>query len=467
MSDRFAGEISVIDWTNLPEVILGNIFRHLPTVDRLSIGTVCVAWENAANRPEVWECFDFSEKDVDEFGNDLDLLRSELFFSDFDGSIQEAIIDTYISVIKQFGRSFRQVNVLFKGRNSNRILYTLSDCCCNITHLSLQRLPQNVQVVRNHDSSYRQAVYNIIQRNTKLDELIVRDIDNYADSQQKCPLPLGASHSCAIKALTIIQSFQSCNLGNFMYLVNLHELALEPHFLSYSLLHHLAGKSLRVLHILAVSKHMEFYNEALQDWQWREIKKQGPKLCVHCLFRVSHEWTEKDIILKKEIPMKCLKYAKYHLLNYPVLTGLVCNYSATLVDFIDFSPYQKSYELAQGKRSDQPQINSCILQIVVSCPLLRTLAVKEVLYSQNVLFMLSVNKNLDILLREDQIEYSEFNSHLIHPMSYEEYDLVCRSWINMENFEFAILQLTNRLWYFFKEGSEIYESFVKKHLKYL
>jgi hypothetical protein len=457
-------EETIAEWTNLPEVILGNIFSYLPTVDRLCIGGVCKAWENAVHRPEVWECFDFSEKDVDEFGNGLDVLRSELFFSDFDGSISEAIVETYVGVIKQFGRSFRRVKILFRGRHSNRILYTLSDCCLNITNLSVQRMQQNVQVVRNHDSSYRQAIHNIIQRNSKLEELYVRDIDNYAESQQKSPLPLGASHSYTIKELTIIQSFQYCNLGNFMYLVNLRELALEPHFLSYSLLYHLASRSLIKLHILAISKHMEFYNEALQDWQWQEIKKQGPKLRVHCLFRVGHEWTEKDIILKKEIPMKCLKYAKYHLLNYPVLTNLVCNYSSTLVEFIDFSHFLKSYELAQGNRSDRPEINRCILQIVLGCTLLRTLAVKEVLYSQNILFMLSANKNLDIFLREEQIEYSEFISD---PRPYEEFDLISRSWVNFENFKFAVLHITNKHWNFYTEGSAMYENFVKKHFKLL
>lgn len=455
------------DWSNLPEVILGNIFKQLPTADRLCIGKVCSNWENAARRPEVWQCFDFSEKDVDEFGNGLDYLRHELFFSDYDGNIGEGIIDTYIGIIKKFGRSFRQVDVLFKGRNSNRILYTMSGCCSNITHLKIQRLQQNVHVVRNHDSSFRQAVYNIIQRNTKLEDLVVRDIDNYAVSQQKNPLPFGATHSYNLNKLTIVNSFQSYNLGNFMYLVTLRELAVEPQFLSYSLLHHLAGQSLVDLHVLAVSKHMEFYNEALQNWQWREIKKQGPNLRVHCLFRVSHEWTEKDIILKKDMPVKALKYAKYHLLNYPVLTDLVCNYTATLVDFIDFSLFFKSYELAQGKRSDRMQINDCILRLVANCPLLRTLAVKEVLYSQNILTILSINKHLDIFLREDQIEYAEFVSDFHHPVSYEEDDLISRSWINFENFSFAVHQLTNKHWHFFQEGSEIYESFLKKHFKFL
>lgn len=467
MLDEAFNELSVTDWSTLPEVILGNIFQHLPTVDRLYVGKVCSAWENAAQRPEVWQCFDFSEKDVDDFGNSLDYLRHELFFGNLDGNIGEGIINTYISIIKAFGKSFRQVNLIFKGRNSNRILYTLSDCCFNITCLRVQRLHQNVQVVRNHDSSYRQAVYNILQRNTRLEELEVRDIDNYAVSQQKGLLPFGATHSYTLKRLTIVQSFQSCNLGNFMYLVNLRELAIEPQFLSYSLLHHLAGQSLTDLHVLAVSKHMEFYNEALQNWQWREIKKQGPNLRVHCLFRVSHEWTEKDIILKKDMPVKALKYAKYHLLNYPVLTNFVCNYATTLVDFIDFSPFLKSYELAQGNRSDRPQINGCILQLVTSCPSLRTLAVKEVLYSQNILTMLSINKYLDIFLREDQIEYSEFNVDFHHPVSYEEYDMISRSWVDIDTFRLAAFQLTNKQWHFFQEGSESYDRFLKKHFRFL
>ncbi|XP_060604066.1 F-box/LRR-repeat protein 21-like [Ruditapes philippinarum] len=454
---------TIAEWTNLPEVILGNIFSYLPTVDRLCIGGVCKAWENAVHRPEVWECFEFSEKDVDEFGNGLDVLRRELSFTHLVGSISKAIVEKYVSVIKQFGRSFRRVKILFRGRHSNRILYTLSNCCLNITNLSVQLMQQNDQV---HDCCYIQAIHNIILRNSKLEQLYVRDIDNYSESD----LPFEASHSYTIKELTIIQSFEFCNLENFMSLVNLRELALEPHFLSYSLLYHLASRSLIKLHILAISKHMEFYNEALQDWQWQEIKKQGPELRVCCLFRVGHEWTTKDIMLKKEIPIKCLRYVsdiKYELLNYPVLTNNVCNYSSTLVEFIDFSHFLKNYELALGDRSMRLELNRCILKIVLGCTLLRTLAVKEVLYSQNILFMLSVNKHLDIFLREEQIEYAEFNSDLLHPMPYEEFDLISRSWVNFENFKFAVLQLTNKHWNFYTEGSAMYENFVKKHFKLL
>lgn len=460
-------EISVPDWTNLPELILGNIFRYLTTPDRLRIGTVCSAWESAASRPEVWESFEFSEIDVEEFGNSLDSLRHELFFSNYDGNVTDALSEVYVSAIKMFGRSFRRVNVLYKERSCNNILYTLSDCCCNIVHLKIQRLKQNVQVVRNHDSSYKEVVHNILKRNTRLKELHVRGIDTYTVPQHKDPLPIGAVHSYALQKLSIVQSFRSSNLGNLMYLVNLRELALEPQLLSYSLLHHLAGKSLTDLHIVAISKHMEFYNEALQNWQWIEIKKQGTRLRVHCLFSLSHEWTEKEIILKKEMPVKCLKYAKYHLLKYPVLADLICNYSSTLVEFIDFSFLRKSYKIAQGNGSDRVEINARIFQIVASCALLRTLAVKEVLYSETVLSMLAIRKSLDILLQEDQLEYSEFISDHNQPLLYEEYDLIHRSWMNKDSFLSAVLQLTNKEWHFFTEGSERYYHFIRNDLKLL
>lgn len=450
-----------MDWADLPDLVLANIFKFLPTADRLGIGTVCKSWNSAVDRPDVWSTFDYSEKDIEEFGNALDFLKSVLFFSEQD--IKEALTDLYVNAVQRFGRHFRQVNILYRGRNSSRVLHAISKHCHGVKILKVQRLLQNVQVVQNHDSSHRQALQNIIHKNNRMVVLEIRGADNYSVAQQKDQLPMGIMHSYTLRKLHLIQSFKASNLGNLMYLVNLRELAMEPHLLSYSLLYHLASRSLTELHIVAVSKHTEFYNENLQDWQWTEIKKQGPQLRVSCHFGVGQEWTEKEIILKKEMPLKCLKYIKFDLLKYTVLSDLICNYSGTLVEFVDFSVFDRSYEIAQGNGVDRQQINRCLYNIVASCRHLKLFTVKEVLFSQNILVMLSRNKHLKILLREDQVDFSVEFAGVVVPLEYS--DLINASWRKKESFLAAVSEITGCAWHFFT-ASALHDTIIKHHLEF-
>ncbi|XP_052808487.1 F-box/LRR-repeat protein 21-like [Mya arenaria] len=453
------------DWAVLPEIVLAKVFSYISTSDRVYMRNVCTSWQTASLRPEAWHSFTFSEEDFFMKALGFDYFSSRVEQLSVDNVEGNVLRDVLISVIKTSGKHFKDVKVFYRSQSSNQIMNTLAEYCTNINNLKVQKLKSNVQVVRNFDSSCKQAVRTIIQRNNKLKTLDLGDIDGYSIFQQKNTLPIGAAHSACLTKLFLIQSLQDCNLGGLMYLVCLKELAIGPHLLSYSLLHHLAGRSLRDLHIVALAKHMEFYNENLQDWQWAEIKKQGPHLRVHCHFGVGHEWTEKGIILKKEMPVQTLIYSKWSLLVFPNLRGPICNYSETLVEFIDFSLSFKSYEVC-STLNYRISVNQSIFEIVYYCKHLRVLAVKEILLSGVILAMFMKNCHLDLLLMENQVEYGfALHSQDLY-FNVDEVNHIVDSCDTIEHFKQEYATITGKEWKFYLKH-ELLDRLFKCHLKFI
>ena len=416
-------------WDDLPDLLLGKIFSYLPTTDKLIQvdEPVCVKWAEAVKRPEVWHTFTFSE---DEFQFELATAvfgqhtqERDLYFENIS---KQKIMET----IRNVGKYFKVVRLYYRGKQSSQIINCLTENCFSVKNLKIYRIHDFVNVVKNHQHACKQAVYRLIKQNTGLQILDVKDLDTYDSTvTQTCDvLPVGAGHSQCLQQLYFFQSFQINNLGNLMYLVNLRELAIEPKVLSYSLLYHLVGQSLRDLHIVALSKHVEFYKEALQNWQWKQICSQGQHFRVHCHFGVGHEWTEKEIMLKKEMPVRTFKYQKDHLLHYDTLSPLLMCYSSTLEVFIDLSFSMKIYEFAK-RDSKYLSINVQILNFVRACRNLKILIVKEVLLSSTILAMLEGNNELEIILMEDQVRYDSENilvrqSDIKPPLSSETVDFI-------------------------------------------
>ncbi|MES9883887.1 MAG: F-box-like domain-containing protein [Sedimenticola sp.] len=386
------------DWENLPELILAQIFSHLSVLDRVHVTNVCQSWAQAAVRSEVWRIFELAESDLS-----LVAANEELHYFDSDNDfVKMSLKNLYLNIIMRFGKYFSNVQFFYFGNDEScSLLKCLTEKCTHIKHINIQRCG-------GFDDICKPVVSTLLQRNTKLESITVKNLDSNTVSKKNEPTPIGLYHSQSLRKLWLERSFQACNLGNLMYLVRLRELVIEPCYLSYSLLFHLAGHSLRDLYIVALSKTTEFYNEALSTDQWTAIRSQGPTLRVHCQFGVSHEWTEKEVILKPSMPISVLVYQKYLLLNYLFLTPLVCNYSDTLRVFIDWSMSMESYTVARNAR-DIPVINRNLLKIVTCCQNLHTLAVKEMLASSTILAMVYVNRNLKNLhVMKQQLTYKHF-----------------------------------------------------------
>lgn len=48
-----------VDWSQLPQEILLQIFQFLPLLDRAFASQVCWGWNQVFHMPELWRCFEF------------------------------------------------------------------------------------------------------------------------------------------------------------------------------------------------------------------------------------------------------------------------------------------------------------------------------------------------------------------------------------------------------------------------
>ena len=395
------------DWANLPHVVLIKIFQNLPCLDRICVRYVCESWSIVSSCRDVWKSFDFFEKDIDESITTLQEVLDEYKADMHDFGINSTVSPRtlyqpiLLDVIRKYGKYFQELTLISggdfisDGTVSAKLLMAVCEESSSLTRICLQNIKSG---------QCQEKVCTLLQRNRQLQN--IRLISLKFDCKND-PLPIGLHHALTLKKLYLVNSFKSYNLGTLMYLVNLKELAIEPQFLSYSLLHHLTGHSLTDLYIVAISRMTGVYQEALQDWHWQEICKQGPNFRVHFRFSTTYEWTEKEIILKPSVPVKSIIYYKYRLVHFIPLSPLVQQYFQTLETFVDYSNAMVSYEAAHNiSRNDIVEVNKSLLDIVRQCQNLQTLAVKEVLASSTLLAMASLNKNLkDLCVMEDQIIY--------------------------------------------------------------
>ena len=426
-----------VDWAYLPHVVLSQIFQNLSSLDRLSASHVCQSWFTASNSKDAWKSFDFSADSIADCKFDItELLNGPVLINGRDMERQNnprmpIIQMIYLDIIKRFGKYFQNLSLKSDGLTSCILYDSLCLVCDNLKGISLQ----------NVSNRFQGPFCSLLQKNKNLES--IRLISLKFDSKNE-PLPIGHHHALTLKKLYLVNSFQSYNLGTLMYLVSLKELSIEPQLLSYSLLHHLAGHSLTDLYIVALSKITGFYQEAMQDWHWREICKQGPKFRVHFRFSSSHEWTEKEIILKPSIPVKSMIYFKYRLVHFIPLRPYILQYSSTLEVFIDFSIAMASYVAARSDK-DIPGMNNCLLDVVRHCQNLRTFAVKEVLASSTLLAMVAVNKNLkELHVMEDQIIYENFTDTFME-LSDGVVEVVNENW-NEESFALKMEDLLGKPW---------------------
>ncbi|KAK3576956.1 hypothetical protein CHS0354_005961 [Potamilus streckersoni] len=424
-------QISDNFWNMLPELVIAKILSHLSLLDRLNASKVNETWHAASFHREVWHKFSFLEDQVSFELLHTDSRGNRCHIERLNGVLQELAV-----YIQTCGRHIKELKLHMKHRGSLQLFDQLVSVCYDTVCFALC-VDSNILAV----DSFKVNLYKFFQGNTQLEVISVEDVDFKTRNEQ---LPLSLIHSNRLTKLWMVNSFCSNSLSNLMYLVNLKELALCPNSLNFSLLCHLASRSLRVLHIVANSKTKDFYQEALSDYHWREICRQGSNLRVHCHLGVNHEWTEKDIFLKPSIPVQSLIFCKILLLNYPHLTSLLCNYHKSLDTFIDYSMDLGSYSI----HSTEEEIKNkerFIIQLVQNSPHLRTLAFKEVLSSGASLLIAYTNRQLEeLFLLEERIVYANYLDDF--ELS-EEVRIFIRSNCMQERFSSAMSDLLGREWH--------------------
>nr|XP_022312693.1 F-box/LRR-repeat protein 3-like [Crassostrea virginica] len=382
-------------WEKTPEVVLGRVFSYLSLVDKISVFQSCTAWRQALEQPLAWRLFKYSES----------LIWDQIFEMGIPSSLEDLQQDEnfhqcVLDCIDWYGRYMKNIYIAIRSSTSFEVYMKIVQNCCNVRNFTLISMCAELS----EWELLRSSLHDFLQRNNTIKKLELRDIDN--TGVKNAALPFGVKHSSHLHSLWIVNSFRSSCLSNLMYLVNLSELALIPHQLNFSLLKHLASLSLRDLHIVANPKTKEFYNEAISDEQWGEIRRYGPNLRVHCFLATSREWAEKEVFLKPKMPLVSLVYRKNIWIKYlESVCTLMSYHGDTLTSFVDFSlasqPYKYPTPLSFIDRVDR-----LMIQLAQQCPRMQTLSIKEAMSSAAILLMVYYNRNLsELLVRCDMILY--------------------------------------------------------------
>ncbi|XP_061176291.1 F-box/LRR-repeat protein 21-like [Saccostrea echinata] len=432
------------DWEKTPEVVLGKVFSCLSLVDKVSVYNTCSSWREALGQTGAWHQFQYSESRV----------WDEIFEMGIPSSLEDLqqyqeIHQSVLECVERFGRYMRRIYVAIQSTSSFEVYQKIIQNCCNVRKFTLICMCVELSEMELLKCTLRE----FLQRNNVIRELEIENVDN--SGTKNAPLPIGLKQSGCLHSLWIVNSFRSSCLSNLMYLVNLTELAMIPHQLNFSLLKHLASLSLRDLHIVANAQTRGFYNEAISDAQWGEIRKHGPKLRVHCFLATSNEWTEKEVFLKPSMPLASLVYRKNVWIKYlESVCTLMTYHSGTLTTFVDFSLSHQPYNYPVP-HCYMDRVDRHIIRLARLCPRLQTLTIKETLSSAAILLMVYLNKNLtDFLVRRDMILYvNDLPEDL-------ESDSVIKQFIadnyERDNFENAVSSLLGTEWHAL-EVSEFYE----------
>lgn len=384
-----------VQWETLPEVVLAKIFSNLDLLCKIVIRETCIHWRRALSRPEVWKTFVYSEKEIWEA-----LFPTAVPTSIQDFELYRSFHEELLVCIKSYGAFFKHIEIELKGVQSWEVFKSLSE----VSHKAISFAFMKKVEGETFSGPLKAAILEFCKRNTRIVNVRIDDLN--CPGQKNDSLPLGLSHSSRLQKLCIVNSFRGCSLSNLMYLVNLKDLAINPNHMNFSLLKHLAGCSLQHLYIVANYKTKEFYMEALSDFHWNEIRKCGPRLRVHCLLSVSHEWTEKEVLLKPTMPLASLVYRKTKWVrSWEELSRVLSKYGDTLQELVDFGVHDGVYKHPDHiDYSDR--IDHHILQIVHSCPKLTTFTAKELLSSATLLLIAFQRREFsNLYIREDMIEY--------------------------------------------------------------
>ncbi|KAK3098903.1 hypothetical protein FSP39_024163 [Pinctada imbricata] len=383
-----------MSWDQLPDLVISKILSYLDLLDRIHASKTCVKWQEASQSPEVWHRFEYSENALWEL-----LFTAGIPCTTEDIKLFDQVSEEIQEVVQRNVRYFKHVNIALRGITSFALFIEICKNCSNLRDLSIY------QLIQQHNSSESlEPLGTLLERNKELRHLRIEDMTKFGEKNS--PVPMGLTHGKHMKTLWIVNSFNSNSLSNVMYLINLKELAISPKHLNFSLLRQLASHSLKELYIVANSKTREFYNEALSAFHWKEICKSGPSLRVHCFLAVSHEWAQKEVFLKPNMPLASLVYRKRTWLKYIESLSLVMTrYRETLEEFVDFALTEGPYR-HPGNGDYQDRVDKHIIFMVRYCPKLKVLIIKEMLSSAALILMAFLNRGLTgLFIREDMIKY--------------------------------------------------------------
>lgn len=379
---QLSTQVPHIDWSSTPELILTDIFRMLPVLDRMNMSQVCSAWLKASSNPLIWRHFDYGVVHPEGTPTDVENMIAQL----------RSNHKQYLSIIQDYGEKFSQVHIVLYCQESFDVLLYLADYC-DTNNLKCS-------IVERYDSSvhlppdFKRTLCLFLTSNADVQEIYFRNIYFEGDTQNSS-IPIGPANARCLRKLSFVNSFQDNSLCSLMYLVNLTELTIFPPHIQCAWLSCLAKASLRTLNIVGKSGMWEFDFHNLPESTWRQITKSSAKLTVNCYLM--------DLCSKvvcPGMPLATFVCCEYFSLEFSRILMLLTPFAETLSTFVDFSLVERSYQFKPLVADDD------IIKIIQKCSKLTTLAVKNCLHSSTILLIVQLNPNLkDPIIRDDMIQY--------------------------------------------------------------
>ncbi|XP_041357832.1 uncharacterized protein LOC121374788 [Gigantopelta aegis] len=386
-------------WTDLPDVILENIFTRLSYKDRHHASQVCSRWNAAFYAPKVWETFtlysgtltrqvfktgDVNQKELSARKAQLCLGRVGYLIKNMTITAIDNFFDVYefIRILIQFilhydefplpllhtfdftfACEFRGLSgVIIHGTGGKilEILKTLLRNLQNLKHLKLRQLLLDTEEV----SGLFDAVANNLEYTLESMEIL---------NCTKIPFPV----------------FELCRFSS------LSQLTITTQHLNDDIVLELGLNGLSRLVI--VQDRYTAVAQPVSRECWGHLKEVAPLLKVTLELRGP---AKHDLLIQPRAPVDTIIVSSpYSKMSPAVADSIVTNYQDTLEAVL-----QKSLPRIHGSRSFHDRNDVCFLDFVRRCSKLHTLAIRERISTATVLLLAKGGKSLkSLMLRENAL----------------------------------------------------------------
>ncbi|KAK4875105.1 hypothetical protein RN001_011527 [Aquatica leii] len=390
-------------WSQLPDVLLEEIFSYLSIRQKYYASLVCKSWYNAFYLPKVWAHFVLE---------DSTLTRGR--FNYYSG--WQYVLDHLRTqaCMAQVGRYFRHLT--FEPMLNFYNLYEFMNMISWYTEQTAREVAKkgvgtNIQSLKftfpcnmsNRDETERirlfgtggkllEALKRLMGNLKKLKTIEL--IDLMLDSQEAQYLLDGVCETCYLTLKTMIlvnttrAQYQILHIGIFL---NLNVLVISPQNLGEETVELLGYTKLKHLHIF---QNRYTPNDAsikpVPVKAWRTCQKNNPHLCVHLQLQSNKD---KQMVWQECAPVKTVMYDSPHIgIQTFHLMSAIELYSKGLCIY-----GHKSIPRFYRSKSFHERVDSTLLLLCRQCPSLKVLIVTERISTSTVLLLANAAKKLRYL----------------------------------------------------------------------
>ncbi|XP_030069286.1 F-box/LRR-repeat protein 21-like [Microcaecilia unicolor] len=288
-------QASLLDWGNLPDHVVLQVFQYLPLVDRARASSVCRQWNEVFHIPDLWRKFEF----------ELNQPATSYLKSTHPDLIQQ-IIKKHAGHLQYV--SFKVDSCTESAEAACDILSQLVNCSIKTLGLISTAKPSFMNISKSHFISALTVVFvnSKCLSSIKIDDTPVDDpslkvlVANNSDT-----LKLLKMNSCPhVSPAGILCVADQCH--------GLRELALNYHLLSDELLLALSSEKhvrLEHLRVNVVSENPgQTLFHTIKKQSWDALIKHSPKVNIVMYFFLYEE--EFDAFFREEMPVTHLYFGR-------------------------------------------------------------------------------------------------------------------------------------------------------------